>query len=82
MYLELQISFKKLVYLCITYLHTAPTTTLYIEMLFSKVKSSLRAMELEMSNTPDIETIILAAFATVTVEDCISWIKSCDLYRD
>ena len=51
-----------------------------IEMLFSKVKSSLRALELEM-NCSDIETILLAAFSTVTTEDCISWITSCDLYN-
>ena len=46
-------------------------------MLFSKVKLSLRALELEM-NVSDIITVILAAFSTVTTDDCItSW----DLYN-
>ena len=52
-----------------------------IEMLFSKVKLSLRALELEM-NSSDIETVSLAAFSTVTRDDCISWITSCDLYNN
>ena len=54
-----------------------------IELLFSKVKTSLRAMELELTtNVLDIETIILAAFATVTVNDCIEWFDTWGLYKD
>ncbi len=45
-----------------------------IEMLFSKVKSSIRLMELELSATMDIETTVLAAFSTITKEDCEAWI--------
>ncbi len=51
-----------------------------IELLFSKVKSAIRAMELELSATRDIESIVLAAFSTVTATDCQSWIESCQLY--
>ncbi len=51
-----------------------------IELLFSKVKSALRAMELELSATQDIESIVLAAFCTVTPEDCKAWIRSCAIY--
>lgn len=47
------------------------------ELVFSKVKSSLRAMDLEMSDALDIETIVLAA-----ANDCAAWIKSCDLCTD
>ena len=52
-----------------------------IEMLFGKVKSAIRAMELELSATDDIETIVLAAFATVTAEDCENWINACCIYN-
>lgn len=52
-----------------------------IEMLFGKVKSAIRAMELELSATDDIETIVLSAFATVTAEDCENWINACCIYN-
>ncbi len=45
-----------------------------IELLFSKVKSVIRAMELELSATQDIESI-------VTAMDCEAWIESCGLYN-
>ena len=53
-----------------------------IELLFSKVKSSLRAMEMEMSHILDVDTVILLAFSTVTSDDCTAWIQSCDLYAN
>ncbi len=52
-----------------------------IELLFSKVKSVIKAMELELSATQDIESIVLAAFSTVTAMDCEAWIESCGLYN-
>ena len=48
-----------------------------IEMLFSKVKSMIRQMELELSATMDIESIVLAAFSCISADDCTAWIKSC-----
>ena len=52
-----------------------------IEFLFSKVKTAVRQMEQEMSAVDDIETIVLAAFATITPEDCVSWIHRDNIYR-
>ena len=52
-----------------------------IELLFSKVKSVIRAMELELSATLDIESIVLAAFSTVTATEYKAWIDSCTLYN-
>lgn len=52
-----------------------------IEMLFSKVKLLIRQMEIEMSATTDIESIVLAAFSCISAADCVSWIKSCDIYN-
>lgn len=50
-----------------------------IELTFSKVKCAIKAMEAEIL-TLDIDTILLAAFATVTQSDCQAWIRSCRLY--
>ncbi len=52
-----------------------------IEMLFSKVKLMIRQMELELSASADIESIVLSAFSCVTAEDCAAWIKSCGIYH-
>ena len=53
-----------------------------IELLFSKVKCTLRAMEVELSVTGDIESMVLAAFASVTHEDCSAWINSVGIYNN
>lgn len=50
-----------------------------IELTFSKVKYAIKAMESEMLAV-DVDTIILAAFATVTQNDCQAWITSGGLY--
>jgi len=50
-----------------------------IELAFSKVKYAIKSMESEMLLV-DIDTIILAAFATITPSDCQAWITSCGLY--
>lgn len=47
-----------------------------IELAFSKVKSGIKDMELCMPNC-DIETIMLAAFAAITEEDCQGWVAHC-----
>ena len=51
-----------------------------IELLFSKVKAVIRQMELEFSVTKDIDTIVLAAFSTITREDCEAWVYNSTLY--
>ena len=52
-----------------------------IEELFSKVKSSMKALESEHQTGIDLETIILAAFSTVTEEDCRQWISHAGIYN-
>ena len=48
-----------------------------IELAFSKVKYMVKSMEMEMQT---IETIVLAAFATITVSDCQAWIDNIGVY--
>jgi len=50
-----------------------------IEECFSKVKTTMRAMEQEAQVT-DIETIALAAFTAITPEDCKNWIGISGIY--
>lgn len=47
-----------------------------IEHAFSKVKSMLKMNEFNWSDL-DTETAIIAAFNTITVEDCQGWISHC-----
>ena len=49
--------------------------------LFSKVKSSMKALESEHQTGIDLETIILAAFSTVTDEDCQQCIINAGIYN-
>ena len=51
-----------------------------IELAFSKVKYLLKAMEAEMQAIQDIDTILLAAFAQITPDDCSAWINSIGIY--
>ena len=51
-----------------------------IELLFSKVKGRIQAMEGEMNSLNDIDTIVLAAFSCITSDDCRSWISSIGIY--
>ena len=46
-----------------------------IEELLSKVKSSMKALESEHQTGIDLETIMLAAFSTVTDDICQQWIS-------
>ena len=50
-----------------------------IEEAFSKVKSEIKHLERTM-DTSDIEIITLAAFASVTQEDCQGWVSHCNIY--
>ena len=52
-----------------------------IEECFSKVKSMMKAMEVEMAFCDDIDTIVLAAFSTITQQDCIGWIHDSGIYN-
>ena len=47
-----------------------------IELAFSKVKSQIKNLEPSMG-TFDTETMILAAFASISNEDCQHWISHC-----
>ena len=51
-----------------------------IENTFSKVKTVMKSMELEMQALEDIDTIIHAAFSSVSSNDCKEWIKASDIY--
>ena len=51
-----------------------------IELAFSKVKYTIKSMEAEMQAINDLETIVLAAFATITTADCQQWINSIGIY--
>ena len=51
-----------------------------IELAFSKVKYCIKSMESEMF-VLDIDTIIIAAFASITQSDCQGWIQECKLYN-
>ena len=44
-----------------------------IKMTFSKMKRRIKDLELSMV-TADIDTIMLAAFASISQEDCQGWI--------
>ena len=50
-----------------------------IEEAFSKVKSSMKAME-EEAQVMDIDTVILSAFTTITPTDCKGWISDSEIY--
>ena len=62
--------------------HTPPYSPDYnpIEIAFSKVKYSLKAMEAEMQTLQDIDTLLLAAFSLITPTDCCPWINSIGIY--
>ena len=51
-----------------------------IESLFSKMKTEVKAIESECDSYADIETIALTALSSVTTQDCLNWIKNCNIY--
>jgi len=50
-----------------------------IEEAFSKVKSEMKAME-KLAQVIDIPTVVLAAFSTITMDDCKQWVKDSVIY--
>ena len=50
-----------------------------IEECFAKVKSEIKCLERTM-DISDIEIIILAAFASITPEDCHGWVSHSKMY--
>ena len=48
-----------------------------IELLFSKVKGLIQAMEVEMNS---LMIYVLEAFSCITSDDCRSWITSIGIY--
>lgn len=51
-----------------------------IEEAFAKMKCTMKAMETEMQLIDDIDTIVYAAFSTITKEDCEGWIRHAGIY--
>ena len=51
-----------------------------IEEMFSKVKFQLKTNALELPNITDLKILLLASFASITREDCISYINHCGIY--
>ena len=49
-----------------------------IEEAFSKVKSQLKSLEPHIDDT---EAAVLASFATITAQDCRSWIAHSGVYN-
>ena len=50
-----------------------------IEEAFSKLKSSMKAMEQE-AQVMDIDTVVLSSFTTITPSDCEGWIRDSEIY--
>ena len=48
-----------------------------IEEAFSSVKAYLKAHECIIHNSNDVETIVQAAFANISEEDCMGWFNDC-----
>ena len=51
-----------------------------IEEAFSKVKSVLRKLDQEAEVFDDTEELVLAAFSTITPQDCQQWIRHAGIY--
>ena len=44
------------------------------------MKTEVKAIESECDSYADIETIALTALSSVTTQDCLNWIKNCNIY--
>ena len=51
-----------------------------IEEAFSKVKSTLKLMDMEADSGSDYSSIVLSAFSQITTQDCQQWIHSASIY--
>ncbi len=47
---------------------------------FSKVKGTLKTMDLEADALDDTESLVLAAFLSITPFDCQQWIDHAEIY--
>jgi len=47
-----------------------------IELVFSKVKATLKTLDWDMKDITDVETILLTAFTAITPENCCAWISA------
>ena len=52
-----------------------------IEEAFSKVKASLKLMDMEADVINDHENIVLSAFSLITAQDCQNWIHDAGIYH-
>lgn len=52
-----------------------------IEETFSKVKTNLKSVESHVGHETDVETLVLASFASVTPEDCQGWVSHPGIYN-
>ena len=52
-----------------------------VEEAFSKVKANLRAMDIEADCFEDPEDLVLAAFSSITVDNCQQWIGHAGIYN-
>ena len=50
-----------------------------IELAFSKVKTNLRVLDSELFDDPEDQ--VLAAFSTITVNNCQQWIHNSGIYN-
>ena len=48
-----------------------------IESAFSKVKSFLKANKIAFGAYGDPTDLVLAAFTSITQQDCLGWIENC-----
>lgn len=48
-----------------------------IELCFSKIKAYLKANEVALQVLDDPIDAVLAAFISVTAEDCVGWVNNC-----
>ena len=48
-----------------------------IESAFSKVKSFLKVNEIPFGACGDPTDLVLAAFTSITQQDCLGWIENC-----
>lgn len=51
------------------------------EEAFSKVKATLRTMDMEAENLEDPLSLLLASFSTITQDDCQQWISHAGIYN-
>lgn len=51
-----------------------------IENMFSKLKTQMKAIEIDLASSVDSDTMLLTALSTISPEDCQNWIEGSGLY--